>query len=237
MPEIDGLSVCARLLDPDRKPLNVVVVTGSRNPENLERCEGFGAFYTRKGVNFWSELEAVLTEIYPGLAENINRSDKCSSAVLETRIRPRVLLVDDDADVSRLLSTRLSKFGVDTLYAVNPVQGYRIACREEPSVIISDYFMPDGGAEYLLARLRTTPATQDIPVIVLSGRELSEVIQQNLRREICQHSGAALILRKSVDTTELLDVLRKYCGFEVNLDGTRRDARHVAEVCVGKGLS
>ena len=29
MPEADGLTVCARLLDPSRRPLNVVVVTGS----------------------------------------------------------------------------------------------------------------------------------------------------------------------------------------------------------------
>jgi CheY-like chemotaxis protein len=91
--------------------------------------------------------------------------------------------------------------------------------------------MPDGGAEYLLTRLRTTPSNQNIPVIVLSGRELSEVIQQTLRREICKHSGAAVILRKSIDTTELLEVLRKYCGFEVNRDGTPgRDATLVAEV-------
>ena len=33
MPEIDGLSVCAHLLTPDRMPLNVIVVTGSRDPE------------------------------------------------------------------------------------------------------------------------------------------------------------------------------------------------------------
>src|SRR5471032_2419055 len=52
MPEADGLAVCARLLDPSRKSLNVVVVTGSRETETVERCEGFGAFYVRKGPEF-----------------------------------------------------------------------------------------------------------------------------------------------------------------------------------------
>jgi DNA-binding response OmpR family regulator len=32
MPEVDGLSVCAHLLGPDRKPVNVIVITGSRDP-------------------------------------------------------------------------------------------------------------------------------------------------------------------------------------------------------------
>src|ERR1700736_5038822 len=43
MPEADGLTVCARLLDPSKKPLDVVVVTGSRETETFARCEGCGA--------------------------------------------------------------------------------------------------------------------------------------------------------------------------------------------------
>jgi CheY-like chemotaxis protein len=65
MPEVDGLSVCAHLLDPDRAPVDVIVITGSRDPETLERCEGFGAYYARKGPNFWSDLETALAEIDP----------------------------------------------------------------------------------------------------------------------------------------------------------------------------
>jgi CheY-like chemotaxis protein len=52
MPEVDGLSVCAHLLGPDRTSVNVIVITGSRDPDTLERCEGFGAYYARNGPNF-----------------------------------------------------------------------------------------------------------------------------------------------------------------------------------------
>lgn len=38
MPELDGLSVCSRLLDPGGKPVEVVVVTGANDPETAERC-------------------------------------------------------------------------------------------------------------------------------------------------------------------------------------------------------
>ena len=75
MPEVDGLSVCAHLLDPDRKPLHVVVVTGSRDPETVERCKGFGAFYAHKGIGFWSDLELALTEIYPEMEQPIKRPE------------------------------------------------------------------------------------------------------------------------------------------------------------------
>lgn len=213
MPEADGLSVCAHLLDPDRKPLHVVVVTGSRDPDTVERCEGFGAIYIRKGPNFWSDLELALIEIYPELTESIQRSGVRATAT-EMRARPRVLLVDDDANIRDFLASRLEKYGVDLLYASDASQGYRIACREEPAAIVTDYFMPNGDAQHLLTRLRTTVATENVPVIVLTGRHLSEVTQQNLRREICGHPGASRIIRKAMDTSELFDALQKFCGFE-----------------------
>jgi CheY-like chemotaxis protein len=105
------------------------------------------------------------------------------------------------------------------LYASDAAQGYRMACKEEPSVIISDYFMPDGDARYLLSRLRTTPATANIPVIVLSGGHFNQLTQDNLMREVCGYPGATHVLRKSFDTHELFEALQKFCGFEKEVRG------------------
>jgi CheY-like chemotaxis protein len=221
MPEVDGLSVCAHLLDPGKKPLHVVVVTGSRDPETVERCESFGALYARKGLHFWSGLELALAEIYPELTEKIKRSGIRATKV-GVRSRSCVLLVDDDLDVKRFLTSRLEKCGVDVLYASDAMEGYHIACREEPTVMIADYFMPNGDAQYLLTRLRTTHATEKLPVIVLSGKHLSAVTEQALLREICGHPGAARILKKSHDTTELFSAVQKFCGFEHPPAGSSR---------------
>jgi CheY-like chemotaxis protein len=213
MPEVDGLSVCAHLLDPDRAPVNVIVITGGRDPDTLERCEGFGAYYARKGPNFWDDLEAALAQIHPRMAGRIRQSGALAVAPAVRR-RPCVLLVDDDNDINRFLSSRLEKCGVDVQYASDAQQGFRMACKDEPAAIVTDYFMPNGDAQYLLTRLRTTAATKKIPVIVLSGRQLSEATIQTLRREICGHPGATQILRKSQDTQALFEALEKFCGFE-----------------------
>ena len=215
MPEADGLSVCARLLDPSKKPLDVIVVTGSREAETVERCEGFGAFYIRKGPEFWNGLGTALTETFPRMAEKIKNLQKqpVGAAVRE---RPRVLVIDDDFTVKQFLSSRLNKCGVELLFASNIAQGYRMACREAPSVIVSDYFLPNGGIPYLLSRLRTTPATGNIPVFVLTGRNLDEITERSLMREVCGKPGATRIFRKSFDTDELFGALQKRCGFEYN---------------------
>jgi CheY-like chemotaxis protein len=218
MPEADGLTVCTHLLDPSRRALNVVVVTGSQDADTVERCEGFGACYVRKGPGFWNGLGVALTGLFPSMAEQIKElRDQPAGIVM--RERPRVLMIDDDFAILKFLSSRLDKCGVELLFASDIAQGYRIACREMPSVIISDYFLPNGGIPYLLSRLRTNPATENIPVLVLTGRDLDEIAQQSLRREVCGKPGVANIVVKTFDTDELFAALQKLCGFEYNRIG------------------
>jgi CheY-like chemotaxis protein len=219
MPEADGLTVCARLLDSSKKSLNVVVVTGSRETETIERCHGFGAFYVRKGPEFWNSLGNALTETFPGMAGKLKGLSGRTGAA-DIRARSRVLIIDEDFSIKHFLFSRLEKCGVELLFASNIPQGFRMACRDAPSVIISDYFLPNGGIPYLLSRLRTTPATENIPVFVLTERDLDQMTRDSLMREVAGKPGAARVLRKSLDTDELFGALQKLCGFEYNrVDG------------------
>ena len=52
MPEVDGLTACAHLLDAVNGALNVIVMSGSRNQDTIERCEGLGVRYVRQGSTF-----------------------------------------------------------------------------------------------------------------------------------------------------------------------------------------
>jgi CheY-like chemotaxis protein len=215
MPGADGLSVCAHLLDPEKRPIDVIVVTGRRDSETIERCEGFGAFYAKKGPAFWSSLESALAELFPEMAEEIRNVGSRSTAV-EVKTRSRVLLIDGDPEFGNFLSSRLAKHGVDMLYAPDALQGFKMACKDEPSVIMAVDSIPNGGAQYLLSKLRTAPATKNIPLIVLSEGELDQATQQVLSREIYGNPGAARFLKKSDQTEELFEELQKFCGFEKN---------------------
>ena len=124
-----------------------------------------------------------------------------------------MLIVDDDPDVEKFLSSRLAKYGVDTLYAPDGAKGFRIACKEEPSVIISDLLMPNGDATYLLAKLRSTPVTANTPFIVMSAQPFDKMTEQSLQREILGRPGAVRVLNKQFDTRELFAVLQDYCAF------------------------
>jgi CheY-like chemotaxis protein len=172
-----------------------------------------GLFFGRKGPDFWKSIESALVEIYPDMAGRIGEQ-KMQVTGAEVHERPRVLVVDDDPAIQMFLASRLGKYGVDTLYASNAAHAYRIACGARPSVVITDNFMPNGDAQYLLYRLRSTSATANIPVFVISGQALDELTEKNLRREICGRPGAAQIFRKSFDTRELFGALQQFCSFD-----------------------
>lgn len=218
MSEIDGLSVCALLHDIVRPFPCVLVMTGCPGQEIVERCQGLNAPCIHKGHNFWNVFEARLAEKYPDMTIAIRQSGERSDKI-EVRKRPKVLLVDDDVGVKKMFFHRFGELGADLLYAVDGAQAFWKARREEPTVIVSDYYMPNGDAEYLLARLRSAPETRSIPVIVQTGRRLNDSIKQRLRQPVCGEPGATRILQKSFDGRELFEVLQRFCGFATDLDG------------------
>ena len=125
--------------------------------------------------------------------------------------RPKILIVDDDPDIGQFLSSRLRKMGAEPLFAADGVEGYRIAQREKPDVIISDYFMPVGNINFLLWKLRTTPATENTPVLVISGWQLDKLTEENLKKDVCGRAGAAAVFSKPIDIQELFGTLRGVC--------------------------
>jgi CheY-like chemotaxis protein len=219
MPEVDGLSVCAFLQDIAKQLPQVMVVTGRSGQEILGRCEDLDAICIHKGNNFWNELDAGLSEICPERADAITRCGK-QPAKIDVKKRPRVLLVDDDISVKKMFFHRFENVGAELLYSRDAPRGYWTARRHQPTVIVADYCMPNGNAEYLLSRLRDTAETRSIPVIVQTGRRLDDVTRRRLCRQISGlPGGATRIVQKSLDAEELFEALQRLCGFPRGLNG------------------
>jgi CheY-like chemotaxis protein len=197
-----------QFLDRERSSLHVVVIRGHLGSTTADRAEKLETSHILKGSDFWSKFDGVLTKVF-SLRKGAVRKPPATNPVIN---RPQVLLIDDDLDVRRFIFAGLRKKGIEPLFATDGLLGFWKAKRSEPAVIVSDYFMPNGDAEYLLARLRSTPETKNIPFIVQSGRELSDAIRQRLQREVCGHPGALLILKKSLGAVELFESLETMCG-------------------------
>jgi twitching motility two-component system response regulator PilH len=215
MPEVDGLTVCTRMLQSHKRANGVIVITAGLYSGTVERCKSMGAFHVRKGIDLWNGVRSALIELYSDLAQG-EGSD--ADSAIEVRRLPRVLLVDGDPEVRSFLSSKLSECGIETVLADDAAQACKIARWAEPSAIIMDYTLPAGDAHYLLRRLRSAPATDSIPVFVLSANPLSDSAKADLTREVCGRPGAAAFFQKSFKTEELFAALQKFCAFAAHRD-------------------
>lgn len=83
---------------------------------------------------------------------------------------PRVLVVDDDPVILKLLQVNFEMEGFDVLTATDGVDGLRAARQERPDVIVSDVMMPGMNGFELVAALGADDRTDTIPVMLLSAR-------------------------------------------------------------------
>jgi diguanylate cyclase (GGDEF)-like protein len=113
------------------------------------------------------------------------------------RVRPLVLIVDDDDDLRRLAQIQLEE-GFDVIQAANGEVCLALASQERPDVILLDMMMPGMDGSQVLTRLSASPATKDIPVIFLSALTGVENRVSGLE------SGAMDYLQKPVESTELV---------------------------------
>ena len=79
----------------------------------------------------------------------------------------KILVVDDEAPIRRMLRIALSSEGYEVLEAENGQQGLAMIARRQPDLIILDLGLPDMEGHQLLSELR---AWSRVPVIVLSVR-------------------------------------------------------------------
>lgn len=85
-------------------------------------------------------------------------------------MRKRVLIVDDEADVGRLLAFNLGEAGFDTDIARTGEAGLLAAERARPHVVLLDLMLPDLSGHEVCRRLRASAALADIGVLMLTAR-------------------------------------------------------------------
>jgi DNA-binding response OmpR family regulator len=98
-----------------------------------------------------------------------------------TNARLRILVCDDDDLLVELLQFRLRAKGYEVLTACDGQAAMDLAEKERIDAVVLDAMMPRLDGYEVLRRLRETPATRDIPVIMLTARKAEQDIVAALR--------------------------------------------------------
>jgi two-component system phosphate regulon response regulator PhoB len=81
----------------------------------------------------------------------------------------KVLVVDDDADVTKLVSKLVERAGYEAITAPNGVEGMGKIREDRPDLVILDVLMPKQSGIRMYRELKTDELFKDIPVIMLSA--------------------------------------------------------------------
>lgn len=100
-----------------------------------------------------------------------------ASAVTFASLSKRILLIDDEPDVRRVVQICLEKLAHWTaIAAASGAEGLLKAYTEKPDAIILDIMMPEMNGYMFLEALLAKPETRSIPVVFLTAKaDLSEL--------------------------------------------------------------
>lgn len=88
----------------------------------------------------------------------------------------RILAVDDEPHILKLVTFSLSSHGFEVIEATDGVSAIEVAEKEQPDLILMDVMMPLMNGYDACKRMKANPATADIPVVMVSAK--SQVSEQ-----------------------------------------------------------
>jgi adenylate cyclase len=110
----------------------------------------------------------------------------------------KVLVVDDDPVIIKLLQVNFEMEGYDVIAAANGEEGLAMARSEAPDIVVSDVMMPKMDGLQLAAEMKADAELAAIPVILLSAKAQSADVEAGL-------ANADDYVTKPFDPLELLD--------------------------------
>ncbi|MFH1359952.1 MAG: response regulator [Candidatus Omnitrophota bacterium] len=116
----------------------------------------------------------------------------------------KILIIDDDPTVVKLIKTRLEANGYGAIVAKDGREGLHQAKTHKPDLILLDVLMPDIDGYTLVKELKKDEELRTIPVIIIT---IKEQLQDLFKQE-----GVKDYLVKPINTQELLAKVRNYFG-------------------------
>jgi DNA-binding response OmpR family regulator len=111
--------------------------------------------------------------------------------------KAKILIVDDDTDIRRLLGHRLKADGYEAVFAGDAIAAVNVARKETPDLILLDLGLPAGDGRLVMERLQAMPALEGIPIVIITARDVA-----GERAELTA-AGAAAVFEKPFDYDQL----------------------------------
>lgn len=200
MPGLSGWETLQRLRDNPTTSAVPVVILSVLSPALRTQLTGDAQGWVQKPFNenlLFAELGRVLRHGGEGPAQ--------------------ILLVEDDQDLASVVIASFGDADVHIEHATTRQNAIHRCLTRRPDLLILDLTLPDGDGFSFVDWIRQQPGLRSLPLVVYSGREVSEQEMTKLRLGPTEFLTKASVQPKEVETLVLSMVqkLRKGPDFEV----------------------
>ena len=118
----------------------------------------------------------------------------------------KILVVDDEAHIRRVIEIKLKKRGYQVITAKNGQEGFDIVQTQQPDVVISDINMPVMDGKTLCEKTNELKKERPFLTIMITARILPE------DREWVDRMQDTLFLEKPFSPAEIMEHVEQYLG-------------------------
>jgi len=115
----------------------------------------------------------------------------------------KILAVDDEKHIARLIEINLQKAGYEVVTASNGKEAMDAVAADKPDLIVLDWMMPQMSGLEVLKALKVDPQTETIPVIMLTAKAADADVFKGWS------SGVDCYLTKPFNPMELLTFVER----------------------------
>lgn len=110
----------------------------------------------------------------------------------------RILAVDDEESIVRIIQVNLERAGYEVDTALNGASALTLILKNQYDLVISDVMMPEMDGMELLEHIRQSPEMVNLPVILLTAQSSANDVTRGYAQ------GTDLYLTKPFSPTELV---------------------------------
>lgn len=126
------------------------------------------------------------------------------AAQARTRVRPPIVVADDEPNILEFLSKALNKYGYEVRKARRGEEALDVIREQKPALVVLDILMPGIDGVDICKMMRADVEMVDIPVIFVSALDTARLHQ------IADEAGATDYLTKPVSLADLLNLVGTY---------------------------
>jgi DNA-binding response OmpR family regulator len=141
---------------------------------------------------------------------SIEKKGELQVVIMPKKKTAKILVIEDDPIAVSILEYRLKANNYHVIVANTGEEGFELAHRESPDLILMDMVLPGMHGLEATIRLKKDPRTKEIPVFAVTALGSSSFV------EACYQDGICVFIKKPYDFRELLKHVHQYTYHDEN---------------------